>query len=165
MRIIFLDMDGVMNSDGFFQKRQNSHMDFGEGQIDDELVANLNQLVQATGAKIVISSSWRHIWDHNEIADMLVSKGFQFPESIIDQTPESEGGFRGQEIDDWLALNGERQRIDDQQMPIESYVILDDNNDFTTEQQPRFVHTSPNHGLTLNDVKKAITILNGGLNL
>jgi hypothetical protein len=157
-------MDGVLNSDEFF-KQSSPIMDFGEGQIDPKLVANLNQLVNATGAKIVISSSWRHVWDHEEIEQMLVSKGFQHQGSVIDRTPESEGGFRGKEIEDWIALHAERKVVDDQQMPIESFVILDDNNDFTTTQQQHFVHTNPKRGLSTQDVKKAIGILNGGLNL
>jgi hypothetical protein len=157
-------MDGVLNSDEFFN-RGSPIMDFGEGQIDASLVPLLNQLVSATGAKIVISSSWRHVWDHDEIEQMLVSKGFKHQGSIIDQTPESVGGFRGKEIEDWIALHSERRVVDEEQMPIESFVILDDNNDFTTTQQQHFVHTNPKTGLTQQDVKKAIGILNGGLNL
>ncbi len=51
MRVIFLDIDGVLNN--------SKHMALHRGQIDPQNIACLNHLVEATGAKIVLSSSWR----------------------------------------------------------------------------------------------------------
>ena len=44
--------------------------------------------------------------------------------------------------------------------PCDNYVILDDINDMTKEQQPHLVHTTFEHGFTDQDLEKAINILN-----
>jgi hypothetical protein len=66
MNIIFLDFDGVLNSRPFFanriaEARIELYETLGEAADSDPAnVAELERLVQATGASIVISSSWRH---------------------------------------------------------------------------------------------------------
>jgi hypothetical protein len=115
--------------------------------------------MEAADAKIVISSSWRHIWDFHEIAEMFASRGFRSSDRIIGQTPSGQG-FRGKEIDDWLGTDEERARIDDSEAGIIQYVILDDDTDFTTEQtKQHFVHTDAKVGLTDEDVRRALAIL------
>lgn len=50
-KLLFLDVDGVLNS-----------MDNGDGDtIEDSKVLLLKTIIDKTGAKIVISSSWRLI--------------------------------------------------------------------------------------------------------
>jgi hypothetical protein len=156
MFVIFLDMDGVMNSTKSMQSHQGG---FGMTQIDPRAAARLEKLVKATGAKIVISSSWRHIFNLKQIQDMLRKIGApEAARAIVDRTPVGEGN-RGAEIQEWLELDPERSTVDPDHEPVEAYVILDDTNDMTPQQQANLVHTNPQVGLTDEDVMEAISIL------
>lgn len=53
-KIIFLDIDGVLNSDRTLYEHVS---------LEDDLILNLKELVDKTGAKIILSSSWRSIPD------------------------------------------------------------------------------------------------------
>ncbi len=57
-KVIYLDIDGVLNTDDFLLHSEDDSL---EGQLDPELVLNLAQIVNATGAKIVLVSSWRSL--------------------------------------------------------------------------------------------------------
>jgi hypothetical protein len=163
MQIIFLDIDGVLNSRDFYNRSENDPsfdgLAWGGGQLDTQALQRLDRLVRTSGAFIVISSSWRHIWNFHEIAKMFAERGFKSSDRIISQTPSSKSGHRGTELQDWLDTDAERARIDDGGSQTLSYVILDDSSDFNRDQMPRFVHTNPNHGLTDQDVQRALTIL------
>lgn len=156
MKIIFLDFDGVLNSQEFHQQSQGG---FGMAQIDPRAAARLEKVVNATGAKIVISSSWRHIYNLNQIKGMLRKIGApNAAQAVIDRTPVGEGN-RGQEIQEWLELDPERTRVNPAHEGVQAYVILDDTNDMTPQQQANMVHTNPQFGLTDDDVMEAISIL------
>ena len=58
MKILFLDFDGVLNSEKYVK---NSN-EFGV-VIDPERMILLKQIIDSTGAKIVLTSSWREHWD------------------------------------------------------------------------------------------------------
>ena len=160
MKIIFLDIDGVLNL------RMQSRDRFGS-MFHPQFMENLKTLVDATGAKIVISSSWR--FSGLEIMqEMWQSRGLTG--EVIDITPftavyeaSEDSGFldrceRGCEIREWLKSN-----------PVESYVILDDDKDMLNEQLPYFVCTRDNwnhsdheegYGLTKECIEAAIKVLN-----
>jgi len=163
MKIIFLDIDGVLNSTRFFEGPEFGYgpgagLEFGASQIDPQAVEQLNNLIASTGAKVVLSTSWRHIWDKSEIARMLKQKGFQHPHSIIDITPSSMKP-RGDEIEEWLDLEDERRRIEPGRSDI-SFVIIDDSDEFhSSDLRERFVQTDPNVGLSDEDVSRAMSIL------
>jgi hypothetical protein len=53
MKVIFLDIDGVLNSDSTPNPRQFPYI------VDDRLLARFKDLVRRTGAKVVLSSTWR----------------------------------------------------------------------------------------------------------
>jgi len=162
MKIIFLDIDGVLNV------YSHDHDRFGS-QFHAHLVDNLRNIIDSTGAKIVISSTWRfdgldrmkEMWDvrglPGEVIDItvdcndLVNSGmFEFYEQVE----------RGHEIQHWL----------DNHSGIESYVILDDDNDMLTSQRDNFIRTANNmyhedcvdigYGLTKICSEEAINILN-----
>ena len=169
MRVIFLDMDGVMNSRHFFMSpdyKMSSEdgfgLSFGKAQIDPLAVELLNDLVERSDAHIVISSSWRHIWDREEMGSMLESCGFKFKDRIIGETPRADMPHRGEEIKEWFGLDREKKEIDPDWEPVTSYVILDDDSDMLPEQHEHFVHTNPMVGLTGLDVQKALRILQQG---
>jgi HAD domain in Swiss Army Knife RNA repair proteins len=157
VKIIFLDIDGVLNNSKFL--RQNPGAKAGTGQqLDPRAIALLDRLVAATGAKIVISSTWRHSSSPGQIDQMLKDHGFQHTDSILDRTPVGENN-RGQEVQEWLQLDVERIYINPKHEPVQDYVILDDTDEFLPEQRPHFVHVNPQTGLTQRDVEEAIAIL------
>ena len=68
MRIIFLDIDGVLNSEEWFDSEEyisNKYIEINgmscNNEINEEFVKNLKDIVEHTGAEIVLCSTWRHI--------------------------------------------------------------------------------------------------------
>lgn len=159
MKIIFLDFDGVLNSQRYMESDAygtGKGLAFGHSQIDPKAVELLNKMIDVTDARVVISSSWRHIWSRDEIGRMLKQRGFRHPSSIIDITP-SLMSQRGDEIAQWLGQADEGRRIGGEK--IDGYVILDDSTDMHPDQMEHFVQTNPDTGLTSQDVNRAISIL------
>ena len=137
MKVIFLDVDGVLNSsqDGFTIKLgTNKHLEL------------LKQIVDKTDAKIVLSSSWRI---NNKTKSFIENKLNEYGMSIISSTPDL-GSSRGEEIKSWL-----RETIDF----IDSFIILDDDSDMDEYTRARLVQTNRDMGLQETDVIKAINIL------
>lgn len=156
--IIFLDIDGVLNS-------TETADELG---VSDELlltvapchVRHLTALLDVTDADVVISSTWRKHHSLAQIVDGLVRRG-GMPERhwhrFIDVTPRLWSVPRGQEIDMWLLTNL-GLRPDGMPRP---YVILDDDSDMLPHQMPHFVQVAD--GLTEDDALKAWAILEGVL--
>lgn len=110
MKVIFLDVDGVLNSDEYFDKIRGLEINGIENDIDIEKIKLLKKAVVATGAKVVLSSSWRYTRNGKELKELLLKYGIQ-----TDSTPFL-GNERGNEIKQWLANHPDT----------EDYVILDD---------------------------------------
>lgn len=155
-KIIFLDIDGVLNSAVWRTSVINAGLD-PEIWISPELVENLNTIIQHTGAKVVVSSDWRRRSSVQELQSILDSVFFKG--TVIDLTAElnirgafSEQDFakeRNAEIALWLeGRDG---------ITVKSWVALDD----LPLGVKNFVRTSHLVGLTDDDVAKAIAILNG----
>src|SRR5690348_10404441 len=53
MKVIFLDIDGVLNSASTPNPRKFPYI------VDDRLLARFKELVRRTGATVVLSSTWR----------------------------------------------------------------------------------------------------------
>ena len=110
MKVIFLDVDGVLNSDEYFDKIRKKNIDGIESEVDVEKIKLLKQAVIQTGAKVVLSSSWRHTKNGEQLKELLATF-----EIYTDRTPYLQNK-RGIEIKQWL-INNEN---------IEDFVILDD---------------------------------------
>jgi hypothetical protein len=148
-KIIFLDIDGVLNVNF------PSHDEYGR-VFHPHFVENLRYIIEKTQAKIVISSTWR-------FSGLVIMKEMwekrNLPGEVIDITPHIDICKRGEEIEYWLKNN-----------EVDSYVIVDDDNDMLESQQENFIKTSGNishedninngMGLTLKCAEKAINILN-----
>ncbi len=144
MKIIFLDVDGVLNLD-----MGDSYSCF----LDQDKIFLLNHLIRATGASIVISSRWRDkiIEGKMNIAGfhfMLQTHGF-LREAEIEGITVSDRTLpgRGNQIKKWLSENKRTT----------SYVILDDTEDGFNGMN--FIKIDGKKGLTLQDVDEAISIL------
>ena len=144
MKIIFLDIDGVLNDD----TTPPYPKDWPEGHLKEDLIARINQIVEATGAKIVMSTAWRTVLSLKEFQELLGSKGLRA--EIIDCTP-SRMSFRPRwhEIKEWI--------LDNREIYVESWVAIDDL--LIKEAGERLVRTNPSIGITDEDVEKAIKIL------
>jgi hypothetical protein len=78
MRIIFLDIDGVLNHPGTYCEGAPWRREAGEllpVPVAPECMARLNRLVAETGARIVISSSWRLFARWQDLGPALVRHG------------------------------------------------------------------------------------------
>lgn len=164
MKIIFLDVDGVLNSEelchqwkekgekgygGFFEEGDvatDENVKWGQNMVD-----NLKRIVDSTGAKIVISSTWRKFFSVEKFQEMFRVYGWE-DAPVIDKTQLTRSS-RGWEVNTWLNKN----------LRVKDYVIIDDYPDFYASQLSRFVETNPDVGLTSEDADKAIKILNDGI--
>jgi hypothetical protein len=126
MKVIFLDIDGVLNHEDSLKRgtsacKNMTTRDIYLGMLERDKVALVNQIILATGAFVVVSSVWRmgDEADWLETQSMLYEKGL-IPESIMDRTPHSWGARRGAEIGVWLEKH---------EKVVDRFVILDDDSD------------------------------------
>lgn len=149
MKIVFLDIDGVLNSRRFFAN--NKAILSPDAHIDPQAVAQLNQITDATNALIVVSSTWRFAFMHNisGLRDFLSQKGVTG--KVLDITPTNNDS-RMNQIQSWL---------DNTPRDIDSFVILDDESLGGKSLDKWLVLTTKQDGLTSADVQKAIKVLNG----
>ena len=167
-KIIFLDFDGVLNT----EYHQNllcyqglAYQDEYGAIFDPEAIKQLERIVDATSAKIVIESSWKFL-GLEAMQEMWSER--QLPGQVIDITPSSVsdqwllsanlddidsamGHCKGMEIASWLA---------DHAGPYAHYVIIDDEYVILDSQLPNFILTNPYDGITEELADKAISILN-----
>lgn len=130
MKIIFLDIDGVLNNQ-FTAERFKIDDSYYVG-IDKDLLQKLFLLQKNTDADIVISSSWRSSPPHLE---EIKRNGIEF----IGMTPDyGDIERRGEEIKEWLVKNPN----------VEKYAIIDDNQWMLLEQIHNFFKTDSLYGLT-----------------
>ena len=153
MKIIFLDVDGVLNYIGC-----KSHA-YGYYFVEDDKIKLLKEIIDRTEAQIVLSSSWRvERFDKYKfikpykykLYHKLVKKLNEYGLTILSHTPVLHE-WRGKEIDQWLKnWDGE---------VIENFVILDDRYDMDPYMD-KLVQTSLSVGLTREAVEQAVKILN-----
>jgi len=179
-KIIFLDIDGVLNSNDWYVRRQNEYeMDAVENQypfyeFDPKAINRLNEIIKSTGAKVVVSSTWRLGRSVEELQTILNMVGFIG--EVIDKTAHfsSIDGYtvpRGCEIEAWLDKKGfqrinwsiEKQQMYIDKSPVKNYIILDDDSDMLYNQKEHFVHTGWKFGLDDLAMLKSINILNSTL--
>ncbi|SHN40290.1 HAD domain-containing protein [Rhizobacter sp. OV335] len=142
MKVLFLDIDGVLNSTrtcvafgGF--PMQLDHI----AAFDQVAIRLLQRVCDNTGAKVVLSSAWRL---HCNFAD--AGRAFGLP--IIDRTDNGMGP-RGSQIQRWL----------DARDDIEAYAIIDDDSDMLPQQLASFVKTNAEDGVTWSSFKALCRIL------
>jgi len=163
-KIIFLDIDGVIATPDFVKD--------GMWQLNPNKQKLLGEILDKTGANIVLSSSWRHETLEKTIT-FMESEGFLFCNKLIGVTIRAyhymERGIhlsipRGVEIKQWLdtnihSNNGKNYKRKNLGVDYQ-YVILDDDSDMLLEHKDNFIKTDSLIGLTQENVEKAIEILN-----
>lgn len=153
-KIVFLDVDGVLNSDDFYARWMlEEGVDcFETDTLDPHALALLKKLVRETDAKVIISSSWR--WDNQAMGNLtsqLRTYGIFAIGTTIDDIRVNLS--RAGEIKLWLDSHPE----------IVNYVILDDARIDIDELARHHIKTNSVYGLQLNHIEQAKNILNGDL--
>lgn len=153
-KIIFLDIDGVLND-----ATTDEYTPAGFMGIDGYKVKLLRQIVEATGASIILTSTWKTEWskykeflarDGAYLNSMLAEEGLRILDKTTDQVIN-----RGAGIMRWL----------NEHPGIESWVVVDDDVFPDFKEQgilPHLVKTSFYLGLTQEHVEQCIKILNDG---
>ena len=152
MKVIFLDVDGVLNSEEhaiYCHENPKFIKEGGSIWVDPYPVFYILQLIEELGLKLVISSSWR-TWDLESTIEE-----FNRYKSLCKLTPHIVG-ITPRNMDDqvWEDRGEEIQHYLDTHPEIENYCIIDDDNDMLDSQRDHFVRTNSEHGLTIEDCNK-----------
>jgi len=165
-KYIFLDIDGVIATPEYTNN--------GVWCLNPEKQKLLKKIIDNTGAKIVLSSSWRYS-SLERTKQHMKDEGFLFNDILIDVTIRAyhylEKGTkihlsipRGVEIKQWIDANihsDNGKNWNRKKLGVDfTYVILDDDTDMLLEHKDNFIKTNSTKGLTINGVNKAIEILN-----
>ena len=157
-KIVFLDIDGVLNS-GFWNESHQREISDGT-LIDEEKVALLGKLVKRTGAKLVLHSGWRFWFGEGlqplrKEAERFVEVLKLYDMVITDVTPDLTTEeicrtkkfslVKAQEILAWLEKHPRISR----------WIVLDDLELHDASVKRQQVQTDANVGLTEGDVEKA----------
>lgn len=144
-RILFLDIDGCLNTESFLWGvlSRTTHTD--EDMIDPFHVEQLNRIVRETDCDVVLSSAWR-VDGIDKVQGWLKLRGFEY--KLLDVTPGPLGyANRTEEILAWLANN-----------KASNFCVVDDC-PMGEVLREHFVWCDPNTGLTPARASLAIEIL------
>jgi hypothetical protein len=176
MKVVFLDIDGVLNiGDTTFLPEVYVMADLEKGEqkvgfnvLSASCISQLNRVTETTGAKIVISSSWRcglptpkgmrllatYLKSCGVTGD-IISRTPIYPEYAAEMAKEGKSSTiialawaRGKEIQLWL----DKHLVD-------SFVIVDDMSDME-HLTPFLVQTNFEDGITKEVSDKMIEVLN-----
>ena len=166
MKVIFLDVDGVLNSHQsatFWHNRRDQSKWENEmyrdwpGTLKEYIamefcpiaLSNVEELIRRVpDLKIVVSSTWR-IGETVESLKKILSPSKLVSDSVIDVTPRLDWGTsRGQEIQRWL----------DDHLEVTDFVIIDDDSDMD-HLADKLVKTSSLHGFQYGDMLWALRVL------
>lgn len=140
-KIIFLDIDGVLNNEKSMDLYRTCEI------LWPDNIAQLNKILKATGAKIVISSFWRYT---EKFPDCLIYSGVWNAKSlVVGLTPEFSNTERVFEIESWIQRNNYTGL----------FCILDDYHDMHHLNEHLF-KINPDTGLTSIDADAIIKYLN-----
>lgn len=148
IKVIFLDVDGVLNSRNTTRRTAGGYTFIGSRQV-----SRLKHIVRQTGAKVVLSSDWRYDRDDPKVnSDFLELKAelHRYGIDFYGYTPELPSAHRDAEIDLWLREHNE----------VGNFVILDDRLDIEPNKD-HWVQTVMSRGLGTKETEQAIAILNG----
>ncbi len=164
-KIIFLDIDGVLNSN----LGNNGHeKEISDGTlIDPEKIQLLSELVKNTGAKIVLHSGWKFWFDSNlhplrkeayHLLKLLRRENIAIDSVTPDHSTEEIKRnkkfslVKATEILAWLEEHEE----------VEEWIVIDDLDLHNQEVEAHQLRIDSSVGLTASDVHKAEIMLRKG---
>ena len=135
MKVIFLDIDGVLNTNS-------------DREISNDKLKLLSELVSKTGADVVLSSSWRYGWNKPELNQpgtrIYGLKQLLKDNDIVIKETIGLDLIKSMQIKNYLNTN-----------MISNYIVLDDEPIDTAN----LVQTNRDVGLTQSDCQKASQLL------
>ncbi len=138
MKILFLDIDGCLNSN-------RSEQAYGKQKtienLDPIAVTLIHEVVSSTGCIICLSSDWRLYWDYMELGKKL-----SLP--ILFETNHSQEGLRVAQVQE--VLDGVKPS---------SYCILDDEEVDGEFDGMNFVEVDGNNGVSYKNYLDMVDIL------
>lgn len=149
-KVLFLDIDGVLNTERFLSEVHRKHKRIGRmdywAMLEPARVTRLNAILDATGASVVLSSSWRQVRGLPDINEDFIQRGFTH--QLFDKTPRCFGVDRHWEIRRWL---------NERHIQPDAFVVLDDDLGAEGPFKHRFIHVPD--GLEDKHVEQAIAVL------
>lgn len=124
MKVLFLDVDGVLNT----------HNSMSLYSLSKTRVKRLAGIAKETGCSIVVSSTWRR----DSVALFKLKRTLNYHDVRIHDVTPYLGTIRGKEIAEWLTNNPD----------VTIYAIVDDDSDMLEEQKPNLFLTTMEDGLT-----------------
>lgn len=153
MKLIFLDIDGVLNSHQSYNYHNRITHNYEMADILCPIATcNLGYILDLhPDCSIVISSSWRKSRSVDDLGNILEKYNID-RHRIIDKTPvNSSGEIRGNQIKAWMEANPDIMK------QVSHYLILDDDNDMTYFlNTPHFIRTNPKLGLSWLETEQAL---------
>lgn len=166
MSVIFLDIDGVLNSDSYFDDRKEeiskfNHENFqthnifatnetgklvewGLLRIDPFEVELIKKLSEVTKSSIVLISSWSELSFYEDIIDRLKDLGLPIIGYVDGSTTYRDFG-----INEYINRNSH----------MDSYVIVDGGSGIEYSNIDKVVITDSDNGLTISDCEYIKAIL------
>ena len=154
MKLLFLDIDGVLNYLGCKARSPSGCLG-----IEEEKVKLLREIIDETGALVILTSTWKTDWFPSAFIEDLPKDGQYLERQLAKhkvfiraKTEDLSWAQRGQGILDFIETS---------KYNVEQFVILDDESfDFIElGLENRFVKTSFTDGLLPEHVEKAVNIL------
>lgn len=162
MKIIFLDIDGVLNCQSWYKQAQQFKGEANKFHFAPYLVENLNRITDETGAKIVLSSTWRKGKTLEQLRDLFEEVGITG--ELIDKTTVlhfsnwKRNVPRGCEILHWIEEN--KGILGTNILNWKDYVIIDDDSGMMFWHRKNFFRTdNSGGGLTNNLTYQIINFL------
>ena len=149
-RVLFLDVDGGLKNETWAHEvyAKEGVSVYREDRLEERALLLLKEIIDRTGAVIVVSSAWRRFPDaYEHLTEWLEKYGM----SIYDKTPVLDT-YRGQEISSWLTHH----------LDVTNYAILDDLDDMGLLLS-HFVHTHYMFGLSKKNVERCVKLLTEGV--
>lgn len=161
-KVIFLDIDGVLNSN-FWNENHQKEISSGT-LIDIEKIRILSKLVRNTDAKIVLHSGWKFWFDSDlnplcKESENLIRLLRQEKLTIADVTPDYSTEeirknkkfslVKATEILAWL----------DNHKEVDAWLVIDDLDLHHPEVAAHQIKPDPHTGLTMADIRKAESML------
>ena len=161
-RVIFLDIDGVLNSNFW---NDNHQKEISDGTlVDADKIKLLSKLIQRTKAKIILHSGWKYWFggdlkplrkEAKTLIDLLEKEGLVIEGMTPDFSTEEirrTKRFSLVKADEILAWLAEHKEID-------KWIVIDDLYLHNAEIEKHQIKTDSSIGLTIEDIQEAEKLL------
>ena len=161
MKIIFLDIDGVVLPVGTLQQTEvrelirNPDMFVMAANVPKHIPVHLNALAHKTGASFVLISSWRHLFSSENLQHFLERLGLfeQFHTDWMAPMRLQDRSAKVRDMGEWVGNVGARQR---------DCIVIDDDDELDLSQllpDVRHLKTISDVGFSRDDLDRGLKML------